>query len=162
MEKELQADKDFQRIRKDIETWERQYKYFSLVNNRLLYKGRVVLPRKSHIIPTLMYKYHDAEMGGHSGEVKTYLRLATNWFWVGMMNNVKLYVQQWQICQQQKSSQQLPARLLQPLPIPDLVWEEISLDFVEWLPLSQGVNAVLVVVDRLSKYAYFYWIKAPI
>lgn len=100
-------------------------------------------------------------MGGHAREVKTYLRLATNWFWEGMRNDVKRYVQQCQICQQQKKLQQLPAELLQPLAIPDLVWEDISIDFVEGLPLSLGFNSILVVMDRMSKYAHFLGLKHP-
>ncbi|KAH0747437.1 hypothetical protein KY285_009094 [Solanum tuberosum] len=38
--------------------------------------------------------------------------------------------------------------LIQPLHVPDGVWVDISLDFIEGLPKSKGKDAILVVVDR--------------
>ena len=63
------------------------------------------------------------------------------------------------MCQQDKIEQGAPAGLLEPLPIPERLWESISMDFIVGLPMSDGCNWVLAMVDRYSKYATF--IPAP-
>ena len=46
--------------------------------------------------------------------------------------------------------------LLQPLPIPGWNWEEISMDFITGLPMTQqGHDSIWVIVDRLTKSAHF-------
>jgi len=39
--------------------------------------------------------------------------------------------------------------------IPEKPWTHISADFITKLPIAQGYNSILVVVDRLMKIVYF-------
>lgn len=45
--------------------------------------------------------------------------------------------------------------IIKPLPILNPIWENISMDFIESLPRSKGKDTILVVVNRLTKYAHF-------
>ncbi|KAH0738331.1 hypothetical protein KY290_037036 [Solanum tuberosum] len=51
--------------------------------------------------------------------------------------------------------------LLQPLPIPDKVCQDLSMNFIEGLPKVAGKGFIFVVVDRLSKTTYFIALKHP-
>ena len=51
--------------------------------------------------------------------------------------------------------------LLQPLSIPSQRWEEILMDFITSLPKSEGKSVIMVVVDRLTKYAHFCALSDP-
>ena len=51
--------------------------------------------------------------------------------------------------------------LLQPLPIPEGIWKNITMNFVERLPKSLGKNAILVIVDRFTKYGHFLAVTHP-
>jgi len=54
-----------------------------------------------------------------------------------------------------KPIRQAPVGKLHPLWIPDLRWDMLSVDFVVELPLSSGHDAVMTVVDSVSKQAHF-------
>lgn len=51
--------------------------------------------------------------------------------------------------------------MLQPLSIPTQVWSDISIDFVEGLPQSQGYTTISVMVNRFIKYVHFLPLKQP-
>ena len=65
------------------------------------------------------------------------------------------------MCQCYKYDNSTSPRLLQPLPILAIAWTQVSMDFVEGLPLLRGNEVILVVVDRFTKYAHFVGLKHP-
>jgi hypothetical protein len=100
-------------------------------------------------------------MVGHSSYEKTLQRAKRDFYWQGMRKDIKKFFQECDTCQQNKYANTLPAGLLQPLPIPTQIWIDISMDFVEGLPISQGHSVIFVVVDRLSKYGHFTSLSHP-
>ncbi|XP_024021923.1 uncharacterized protein LOC21408495 [Morus notabilis] len=109
----------------------------------------------------MVHEFHDSVIGGHSGFLRTYKRLSAVVLWRGMKRFIRDYVAHCEICQQNESEDLSPVGLLQPLPIPDLVWDDVSMNFVGGLPKSGGFDTILVVVDRLSKYAHFCPLAHP-
>jgi len=59
------------------------------------------------------------------------------------------------LCIQMKAQKRRSMGELQPLPIPEAHWDTISVDFVVKLPESNGYDAVMNVVDSISKCAHF-------
>jgi len=58
-------------------------------------------------------------------------------------------------CQRNKNYTEQPAGKLMPNLIPERPWMHISADFITKLPIAQGYNSILVVVDQLTKMVYF-------
>ncbi|KFK23310.1 hypothetical protein AALP_AAs43195U000200 [Arabis alpina] len=128
---EVDKDAESRKIKEEVLGDVDAHPGYSVVQGRLLKQGKLVIPKASPLVGVLLHEFHSTKMGGHG------------------------------VCQKHKYSSLAPAGLLQPLPIPDKVWEDISLDFVEGLPKSEGFDVVMVVVDRLSKYAHFLKLKHP-
>ena len=79
-----------------------------------------------------------------------YELVTQNYWWPGISTFVKDYVDGCTTCQETKT---LPRTIvpLRPNEIPTQVWQIITMDFIVELPLSQGFDSLLVVVDQFSK-----------
>jgi hypothetical protein len=72
-----------------------------------------------------------------------------------MSRYIGRYVSICDMCLCTKANCQTPARELNPLPVPDAPWDTISVDFIVELPESEGKDAIMVVVDSVTKCAHF-------
>jgi len=158
---EVAKDPAIQKIMTEVQNQQEIKAGYEVKQGVLFYHGRLVISPTSPSIPLLLEEFHSTPSGGHSGFLRTYRRLAENIYWIGMQKRVRDFVRACEVCQRQKYAATTPGGLLQPLPIPNAVWEDVSLDFITGLPKSKGFDAVLVVVDRLSKYGHFILLKHP-
>lgn len=76
-----------------------------------------------------------------------------------MSKEIQKDVAECDMCQRNNSENIPTPGLFHPLHIQNQKWEEISMDFIEGLPVSNGKDKIFVVVDKLTKYAHFKAIK---
>ncbi len=94
---------------------------------------------------------HSTPSSGHPGITATLQLLNNQFWWPSIQSETITFIRNCDICNISKSPHQLPAGLLQPLPIPQRPWSHIAIDFVTDLPASQGQTTILTVIDRFSK-----------
>ncbi|KAL0439603.1 UNVERIFIED_CONTAM: Transposon Ty3-G Gag-Pol polyprotein [Sesamum latifolium] len=128
----------------------------------ILRKGdKVCIGRHGGVREKVVKSMHDSALGGHSGINGTYQRMKLLFCWPTMKSDIQTWVKECETCQRIKHENNPYPGLLQPLPIPEQAWSCISMDFIEGLPVSEGKDSIMVVVDRLTKYSHFLALKHP-
>jgi hypothetical protein len=134
---------------------------FTWKNDSLWYKDCLYLCNNSQLKQKVLLELHTSPVGGHSGFLKTYHRVKKDFFWDGLKTDVQRFVVECLVFQQNKVETIKTPGLLQPLAIPSQRWEEVSMDFIIGLPKSEGKSVIMVIVDRLTKYAHFCALSHP-
>lgn len=151
LKESLSASSEFQKQRETIQAEPADHPDFSISSDFILFKDAIWIDAQNPFIPALLHEYHAAPLAGHFGVKKMFHRLRSNFQWASMLKDVKTFVRNCSTCQQVKSVTQKSAGLLQPIPIPTDIWEDLSMDFITHLPSSHGFTTILVVVDRFYK-----------
>ena len=127
------------------------------IQNGLIYVGgnRLCIPYQRDLFHQIMRMVHDGSTSGHPGVLRTLLAFNERFYMKKSSSRIKRYVQACQLCQRMKPRTEKDPGLLHSLEIPENRWTDISVDFVGPLPKSEGKDAIMVVVDRLTKRAHF-------
>lgn len=112
---------------------------------------RLCVPNHRQLRLDVIHNVHDAAIMVHPGVRRTQLAAAQWYYWPSMEADIKDYIQSCESCMRYKSSTGRKAGKLQPIPLPAACWEVVSTDFITHLPVSDGFDAIMVVVDKLSK-----------
>ena len=78
-----------------------------------------------------------------------------------MKHDIRNFVVECDVCQCNKGETVKSPGTLQPLSIPPTIWRDISMDFIVGLPKLGNKSFIMVVVDRLSKYAHLCALQHP-
>ncbi|GJY04837.1 putative reverse transcriptase domain-containing protein, partial [Tanacetum coccineum] len=97
----------------------------------LYYLDQIWVPLKGDVRTLIMDEAYRLKYSIHPGADKMYYDLRDRYWWHGMKKDIAVYIPEWK-------------------------WEGIAMDFVTKLPrTSSGHDTIWVIVDRLTKSAYF-------
>lgn len=119
----------------------------------LLFRGRIWIPNCEPLRTQIIQNIHDSHITGHPGRDLTYAILSRQFFWSGAASDVRQFVRNCEVCGRNTIWRETKKGLLKPMPIPERIWGEISIDFITDLPPSGRDNAssCMAVTDRLTK-----------
>lgn len=132
-------------------------KRFKIIEDLLFEEpDRLCAPRDQKLRVEILHDLHDSKCAGHRGFDQTFASLHDKYSWPNMANQLAKHIKNCDKCQRNKPRNQSKLGYLSPMPIPARNWDEISMDFITSLPKTdKGFDAILVVVDKLSKMAHF-------
>ena len=120
--------------------------------DRVVYmEGRIYVLNNKKIREEILKENHDSVDVEHSGQQRMMELLKRNYQWPGFKEDVKKYIQGCFKCQQNKVQHQKKSGELHLLEILQRLWQEISIDIIEPLPRSNGMDAIVVIIDQFTK-----------
>ena len=119
----------------------------------LCFRKRIWIPNSEPLRTGIIQRIHDSYVTGHPGRDATYSILSRRFFWPGAAKDVRQFLRNCTVCGRSTAWRDTKHGLLKPLPIPQRIWAEISVDFITELPPvgPQGATNCLVITDRLTK-----------
>ncbi len=107
------------------------------------------------IITQLIREAHNLLISDYSDMNRTLDLLRRSYCWSKMKMTIKRYIQNCYICRRSKASRDRINELLKSLLILEQWWQNIFLNFIIDLSESDESNAILTVIDRLSKKRHY-------
>ena len=121
----------------------------------LQFRGKIYVPPDPDLHRRVVSLHHDMKIAGHPERWKTLELVSRNYWWPQMSRYISQYSGACDLCLRMKAQRQQPMGELQPLPVPEARWYTVSVDFIVELPEAHGFDAVMNVVDSVSKRAHF-------
>jgi len=120
-----------------------------------MYDSLIWIPDDNTLRLRILRDHHDAQAAGHLGRARTLELVSRSFYWPGQQKYIHRYVDHCDTCHRIKPIRHTPFGLLKPLELPRWSWDMISTDFITALRMSNGKDALWVIIDRLTKMGHF-------
>ena len=101
----------------------------------LTYHERVFLPDKENLRQNIVKLHHDHQTAGHPGYLQTWQLVTKEYWWLGMAQFIKKYIEGCSICQQNKTNTHPTVPPITPIPSNEtLPFKQISYNLITGLP----------------------------
>ena len=117
--------------------------------------GRMYVPDNDSLCKHIITTHHDTPITSHPGYQKTQELIERQYYWPRLASDIHSYTSQCNCCAHFKGSNTKPASSAVPLQPSMMPWVDVSADFIMDLPLSNGFNSILTVIDHFSKETEF-------
>ena len=116
---------------------------------------RIVVPDNKEIRDKVVKELHSIPYNAHPGIQRTLGKVRKSFFWKGMSEHVREFVENCPVCQMEKSDNTLSKGKLQFTHIAESKWSEISIDFITDFPVSsRNRDSILVVMDKATRMVH--------
>lgn len=141
------------------DNWYAGKRFFRTQDGLLFFRDADFQPRlcvPASLRNDVLRRMHESPLeSAHAGVERTWHKISRMFYWHRMRKDVKAYCLTCDICQKTKPRNFTKYGRLLPHYIPGRPFESVSMDLITGLPMSDGFNAIWVVVDRLTKFALF-------
>jgi transposase InsO family protein len=120
-----------------------------------MFHGKIYVPNDRDLRCRIVEQHHDTHIAGHAGRFKTLELVSRNYWWPQMSRYIGIYVKHCDLCNRTKVQHRRPFGELHPSETPEAPWDVISVDFIVELPDSHGYDAIMNIVNSVTKCAHF-------
>jgi hypothetical protein len=126
---------------------------WTLDDGIILFKNKVFVPNNRDIRRSIIAETHESPVSGHPGHLKMLYLLKERFYWPGMAIMTKQFIDGCAVCQQMKTNTHPTAAPLMPIKShAHRPFQQVTMDFITDLPISNGFDSIFIVVDQgLSK-----------
>jgi hypothetical protein len=121
----------------------------------LMFCSKIHVPKDRELRCRIIKQHHDTCIAGHAGCFKTLQLASCNYWWPQMSRYIGIYVKHCDLCNRTKVQHRRPISELHRLETLEAPWDMINVDFIVKLPESHEYDAIMCIINSLTKCMHF-------